>query len=607
MRVIVTDETGLMGHRVAVALKADRQETLGLTRPGADNGSGHAWPKTAKARTKLLKGADCLLAVGLGGEAEPEAVAKHEAEVIRASVEAGVRRIVLLSSTGLYKPTVTVRGTLSERSERLPAEALAGSDLAAHKLEDVLRDLPGDVKITVIRAPMIFCSGSPDALALIEQMLRSGSADTLPNRLQGVDAGDLATVLVSVLRAPRSIGHALNVAGPNALLIEDGLAELQRLYSLLTDFKPTSVNLRPEYRYAAPVIDDAIARSVLPRRANTQIFVNLAQLVKRYVENERAAGHLPEVQLSISPAKRAVQECKRPLWHKVALVTGATSGIGRATALLLSRLGAKVVAVGRDKEAGATLVAQSKAQERHVHIEFLCADLTSQDDIRTLADKVKKAHGKLDILINNAGAAYATRQETVDGLEKTFALNTMAPIMLTQLLLDPLKAANSARVINVNTNAHRMGRPDYDDLQSETAYHPMQTYATAKLYQAMLTRCLASRLDGSTVAAHLIHPGSVRTDLETKNGLGPVRDTDLGPQAQQRMNTQRNARRRQMISSEESAAHVVNLAMSHEFDGMNGLYLDCAERVTTTEGAPISDEGWALWDTCHRLANLSAP
>lgn len=603
MRVAVTDAAGLVGQQVVEALIADRHEVLGLALPGFEGSAGQSWPKTTKARSSLLEGTNCLLAVGLGSEAAPDDVVKHETEVIKAAVEAGVRRVVLLSSTELYKPAVTMRGSASETSDRLPFEALGAVGRAAQQLEALMHDLPSEVQVTVIRAPQAFGPGSSAALGLVEQILHSGGTESLPDRLQGVDAGDLAEVLVSVLHIPRVIGYALNVAGPTAVLMEDARAEIQRLYSILTDFKPTTVNLRPEYRYAAPIVDSTIAREVLPKRANTQIWVNLAQLVQRYVENERAAGRLPEVELSISPAKRAVQEGQIPLWHKVALVTGATDGIGRATALMLSRMGAKVIAVGRNEEAGAALVAQTKADKRNVQIEFQAADLTSQKDIKSLVEKFGQAHKKLDILVNNAGAAYAERLETEDGLEKTLALNTIAPFMLTQLLADPLRTAEKARVVNVNTNAHRMGRPNYDDLQSETDYHPMQVYATTKLYQVMLTRCLASQMEDS-VAVHSIHPGSVRTEFETKNGLDFVQDQNLGPQARQRLNTQRDARRQQMISPAEAAAHVVNLAMSSEFDGLNGLYLDCAERVTNFEGAPISQEAWKLWKDIYAMCNF---
>lgn len=606
MRVAVTDATGLVGKRVATALTADRRDVLSLCYADQKAKGASPWPKTAKKQADLLAGTDSLFLVGLNANRQPSEAAKHEEAVIRAAVKAGVKQIIALSSTDLYRPAVTARGTLSEQSERCPVAQLGALGAAAHHLETVLRSVSSDVKITVIRVPIVLSPESERAMAMIAHLLDMAETEGLPNRLQGIDVDDLATVLVSVLRAPRAAGHALNLAGPSTANMEDVLTETQRLYAMLTEFNPTSVNLRPDYGYAAPVIDDSQARNVLPKRAMTEFWVDLAKLVQRYVHTARAAGALPPLQFSMSETKRAIQEGSTPLKGKNALVTGATDGIGRATALMLSRLGAQVIGVGRNEQAGEELERLTGDDPTYVPVRFIAADLANIAQLRTLAKTVAQAFSTLDYLINNAGAAYAERTLTADGLETNFAINALAPTVLPQLLMSRLQAGGGGRVVSLNSNAHRMGRPAYDDLQSENDYAPLQVYARTKLYQAMLTRCMAEKLKGTGVSVHSIHPGSVRTEIEAKNGLGASQGPDLGPQAQQRMNTQREARRRQMISPEAAAAHVVHLATSSEYDDLNGLYFDQDERVTNFEGTQISEEAWTLWETCGKLVDLTA-
>ncbi|MGV6849696.1 MAG: SDR family NAD(P)-dependent oxidoreductase [Marinibacterium sp.] len=598
----MTDADGLVGHRVVSALMADRHEVVRLSAPGSSAKAGSQdWPKAPTDQAALLQGVEALIATGLAGAEDPGDTAKVEADMIRAAAAAGARRIVAVTSADIYKPAVTVRGSANEATERCDPALLDARARAGLALEAALKPVAG---VTAIRCPIVLSPEHPEAMSLIQHLLQSGDLENLPNRLQGVDADDLAQVLASALRAPRSIGHALNVAGPVAIRMEDARAEAQRLYALLTDFHPQGVNVRPTYSYAAVVLDTTRARVILPKRAQTPAWVNLARMVQHYIHAERSAGNLPEVQLAISYTRRALQEAATPLVGMTAVVTGATDGIGRETALMLSRLGARVIATGRNEDAGAALVAAAASRPGAAPVTFLPADLTSQSQLRALAARISEAASELHILINNAGAAFADRHVTEDGLEASFALNTLAPFLLSQLLLPSLQAAPSARIVDLNTNAHRQGRADLDDLQSKNGYHPMQAYATTKLYQSMLTRHLAAELEGTNVAAHSIHPGTVRTDIEMKNGLGIQGASDLGPQARQRMNTRREARRRQMISPQEAASYVVNLAIAPDFAGLNGLYLDKAERVQTFEGAPVSEDAKRLWRICMKLSGL---
>ena len=194
------------------------------------------------------------------------------------------------------------------------------------------------------------------------------------------------------------------------------------------------------------------------------------------------------------------------------LVTGGTSGIGRATAAGLAAMGAHVAIAGRDRERG-----EEAAREIHAtsgaQVDVFVADLSSQAEVRRLAGEVLGALPRIDVLVNNAGGYWNTRHVTADGLERTFALNHLAPFLLTDLLLDRLKAGGRARVVTVASGAHTMGRIDFDDLEGERSYSGSRAYNQSKLANVLFTYELARRLVGSGVTANALHPGVVRTSF----------------------------------------------------------------------------------------------
>ena len=179
----------------------------------------------------------------------------------------------------------------------------------------------------------------------------------------------------------------------------------------------------------------------------------------------------------------------------VCVVTGASRGIGRATAAELARRGATVVTVGRD--ASSTIV----------------CDLSSQVSIRAAAGQIRDRYPRCQLLINNAGVQHLHRAATVDGIEGTLAVNHLAPFLLTHLLLPNLRAAPAARVVTVSSSLARWGRIDFDDLQSEQRYNGTRAYLQSKLANIMFTASLAERLEGSAVSAVCVYPGLVLTDL----------------------------------------------------------------------------------------------
>ena len=203
---------------------------------------------------------------------------------------------------------------------------------------------------------------------------------------------------------------------------------------------------------------------------------------------------------------------------KTVLVTGGSSGIGKATALGLAAMGAHLAITGRDRER-----TDSAAQEIRAAgggpVDILVADLSAQTEVRQLADEVLKRLPRIDVLINNVGGYWKTRRVTVDGLEHTFALNHLAPFLLTHLLLGRLTHSSPARVVTVSSHAHAQGRIDFDDLQGERDYSGARAYNQSKLANVLFTYELARRLqatplpDQAVVTANVVHPGMVSTSF----------------------------------------------------------------------------------------------
>ncbi|MEQ1873798.1 MAG: SDR family oxidoreductase [Ilumatobacteraceae bacterium] len=194
------------------------------------------------------------------------------------------------------------------------------------------------------------------------------------------------------------------------------------------------------------------------------------------------------------------------------LVTGATSGIGRATAVGLAAIGWQVAITGRDRQRTEDAAREISAVGGR-RVEFFVADMSSQAEVRKLAEDVLQRLPRLDVLINNVGGYWNTRHLTADGLEHTFALNHLASFLLTDLLLGRLKQRPAARVVNVASNVHTIGQIDFDDLQAERAYSGARAYSQSKLANVLFTYELARRLQGTAVTANALHPGVVRTSF----------------------------------------------------------------------------------------------
>ncbi|MGF1471475.1 MAG: SDR family oxidoreductase [Rubrobacteraceae bacterium] len=276
---------------------------------------------------------------------------------------------------------------------------------------------------------------------------------------------------------------------------------------------------------------------------------------------------------------------------KVCLVTGATSGIGAVTARELGERGAKVIVVGRNREKARAMVEEIPAQSNNVP-DYLLADLSSQAEIRNLVKEFRYRYDRLDVLINNAGAIFAEYGETVDGIERTFAVNHLSYFLLTNLLLDVLKASAPSRIVNVASGAHQGAELDFDDLDTKQDYRFMKAYGRSKLANVMFTYELARRLDGTGVTANALHPGAVATSFGSNNKVWYARPM--------------LALFRLFATTPEKGAETsIYLADSPEVEGVTGQYFVNRKPVGSSRASYDGAAAERLWRASEELTGLS--
>jgi len=281
-----------------------------------------------------------------------------------------------------------------------------------------------------------------------------------------------------------------------------------------------------------------------------------------------------------------------PMAGRTVLVTGATSGIGRATATGLAAMGARLAITGRDRERTEGAAREIRAASGG-QVDVFVADLSSQSEVRRLAGEVLQSLSRIDVLVNNVGGYWNTRHVTADGLEHTFALNHLAPFLLTNLLLDRLKQSAPARVVTVSSNAQAMGRIDFDDLQGERSYSGARAYNQSKLANVLFTYELAKRLQASDVTANALHPGVVRTSFGAEDPRGIQRL--LVPLI-----------RPLMKAPVQGAATSIHLASSPDLEQVTGRYF--ANNKPKRSSKRSYDEAAAarLWQVSADLVGLTA-
>lgn len=280
------------------------------------------------------------------------------------------------------------------------------------------------------------------------------------------------------------------------------------------------------------------------------------------------------------------------LQGKEIIVTGATDGIGRIAARELAKAGAGITIVGRNAEKGDRVVREIKAAAAHDRVGFVLADLSSQKSVRSAAEAIKGKLGRIDVLLNNAGAFFQRRELTDDGIERTFALNHLGYFLLTSLLLDKLKATGAARIVNVASGAHEGAKLDLADLQNANGYSGWRAYQQSKLANIYFTYELARRLEGTRVTATCLHPGFVATRFGDNN-TGFVR-TMIGL-----------GKATMALSEEEGAKTSIYLAGLPEAEGITGKYFDKCKPIRSSAVSYDGAVAAALWSASEKLVGLS--
>ncbi|MBN1284573.1 MAG: SDR family oxidoreductase [Anaerolineae bacterium] len=268
---------------------------------------------------------------------------------------------------------------------------------------------------------------------------------------------------------------------------------------------------------------------------------------------------------------------------QICMVTGATDGIGKATAHALAAQRMMVVLVGRNPQKGAATVEHIAADTGNPNVDFLLADLSSQADIRALAAAFVEKYQRLDVLINNAGGLFAARRESVDGIEMTFALNHLSYFLLTNLLLDTIIAGAPARIINVSSGMHSGAVLDFNDLENKKDYSAWRAYGESKLANILFTYELARRLKGTGVTANALHPGVVATHFGADSGY-----------------------RARGISPEEGAQTGIYLATAAAVEEVTGRYFVNCKPVPSSKVSYNGADAKRLWEISARMTGLEA-
>jgi NAD(P)-dependent dehydrogenase (short-subunit alcohol dehydrogenase family) len=273
------------------------------------------------------------------------------------------------------------------------------------------------------------------------------------------------------------------------------------------------------------------------------------------------------------------------------VITGASGGIGKATAAGLAAMGADVAIVGRDR-ARTEVAAREIGGAGGGRAEAFAADLSSRSEVRRLADEILRRLPRLDVLVHNVGGYWDTRHVTPDGLERTFAVNHLAAFLLTELLRERLLRSAPARVVTVASNAQALGRIDFEDLQGERSYSGARAYNQSKLAGVMFTYELARRLEGSRVTANALHPGVVNTSLGAED-----------PRRIQRLLVP--ILRPFMRTPAQGAATSIHLASAPELEGVTGGFF--ADREPTRSSRRSYDVSVAarLWRVSADLVQIA--
>ena len=273
---------------------------------------------------------------------------------------------------------------------------------------------------------------------------------------------------------------------------------------------------------------------------------------------------------------------------KTCIITGANSGIGKATAIELAKMNATLVLLCRDKERGESAQKEIIELTGNNNVDLIFCDLSSQKEIRNFVAEFKRKYQDLHVLINNAGVMLSKKTQSVDGFEMNFAVNHLAPFLLTNLLLDILKKSAPSRIVNVGSAAHRMGKIDFEDLQRENKKgRLMGLYGSSKLAMTLVSYELSRRLEGSNVTVNVLHPGLINTNL-----------------GRDRSSTSQGFAKKFFKSPEVGAETSIFLASSPEVEGITGKYYAKKKAKPSSKESYNEEYAKKLWEISEKMTNL---
>ncbi len=274
---------------------------------------------------------------------------------------------------------------------------------------------------------------------------------------------------------------------------------------------------------------------------------------------------------------------------RVCLVTGASNGIGETTAAGLASLGAHVLMVCRDPSRGRAAIERIRQRIPSARLDLLMADLSSQSQIRQLATQINNSYPAHHVLINNAGIFSPRRQLSPDGIELTFAVNHLAPFLLTHLLLDKIKSSAPARIITISSKLHERARLDLNDLQISRRYSGLKAYSNSKLANVLFTYELSRRLTNTNVTANAVHPGGVATNISSGGGFFGLLWKILRPI---------------LLTPEQGAQTSIHVASDPELESITGTYFAESKPAPSSPASHDPSLAARLWDASAQLTGL---
>lgn len=586
MKVVILDRGSTLGAMLQAALeplhyKVDRHELL-------------AGQPVIDGIDEILSGANAVFILHPGANLPHEKVEARMTEIMSAAARAGVRRAILLSNTVVYSDTASGDGTIRETAP-IHEDDETASEAArfAVRIEKAFFAAADDnLERVTLRVPMLYDRADPDALSELRAIMIEGKKACLPGAFQRLHPADLCSALVSAMRVSSASGQIFNIAETTAISPDVLVAELQRLGRLLSDPNATEDRVRPSYPFEEPKFATDKASRILDFRPQRSTWSSLAECAQEIIFDLRREGHVADNTPKLPAVIAAIETRRKPLEGKVCVVTGATSGIGRDLAVLLSRLGAHVVAVGRNTEAGASLLQELDDRPTCTPGEFYAADLSRSSEVKKLAEALVKRHTDIHALFNNAGALFGSRVMTPEGIEATFAVNYLAAFHLTTRILKVI--SKEGHIVNLCSEAHRRSGLDFGDLFSSANYQPLEAYARAKFALMMFSNALTQRLDRNGPRVLTISPGAVRTEILNRNDLKDRPELAVF-----------NRARNRMISPEKSASFVANLIIDQDLRAKTGIYMDQDKEVeiasATTDPAACAH----LWRVSEALVEMT--